>query len=133
MEININIAGEELDMKTAAKQLHRIADMVRAGVTDMNGFNIEYLGAFMVAVDFESDGPTAHHHDYLDGEGNHVHVNAEGTVVFRRIVNEGGKDEIEQLFEHGIKLDDWGKDHGGITPYFEPGHEPGGHEGHNHG
>lgn len=121
MEININIAGEQLDSRRAAKQLHLIADMVKAGITEMDGFSIEYMGAFSMAVDFESDGPTAHHHDYWDGEGNHIHVNADGIIMFRRGPDKpDGSDDLEQLTDKGILLADWAKEHGGITPFGTP-------------
>lgn len=120
MELNVNLAGEHLESRAAAKQLHLIADMVKAGVTQMDGFSIEYLGTFSMDVDFESDGPHAHHHDYLDGEGNHVHVNAEGTIVLLR---KKDSEEVEQIFEQGIKLPEWAAEHGGVTP-FMPDEEP---------
>jgi hypothetical protein len=130
MEITVSIAGEELESRGAAKQLHLIADMVKAGVTQMDGFSIDFMGTFSMDVDFESDGPAAHHHDYVDGEGNHVHVNAEGVIILRRIAE---TDEVEQLFEKGIKLPEWAKEHGGVTPYFAPGEGPDDdHKGHSH-
>jgi hypothetical protein len=127
MEITISIAGEQLDSRSAAKQLHLIAGMVKAGIVEMDGFSAEFLGAFSVNVDFESNGGfdlQTHHHSYVDGEGSFVHVNGEGTVVFRRTVVREGVEQIEQLFDQGIKLDDWAKEHGGITPYH-PGQEIG--------
>lgn len=124
MEINVNIAGEHLNSKLAAKQLHLIADMVRAGVTELDAFNIEYMGAVSVAVDFESDGPLPHA-DFRDGEGNHIHVNEEGFVVFRLAP---GAEEPEPLLDKNITVADWSKEHGGITPFVPE--DP--HAGHNH-
>lgn len=124
MEININIAGEELNSKLAAKELHRIADMVRGGVTEMSGFNIGYLGAFSVEVDFESNGPLPHA-DFRDGEGNHIHVDEDGFVVFRLAPD---AEEPEILREKNITVAEWSKDHGGITPFIPE--DP--HAGHNH-
>jgi hypothetical protein len=123
MEINISIAGEGLNSKLAAKQLHLIADMVRAGVTEMDGFNIEYMGAFDVSVDFESNGSFdhMHHQDFWDGEGNHIHVGAEGTIISRQGPDlPDGTPDKEDMLEKGIKLSDWAKDHGGITPFGTP-------------
>lgn len=124
MEITISIAGEELNSKLAAKQLHQIADMVRGGVVEMHGGNIEYMGDFHVTVDFESDG-THPHTDYWDGEHNHIHVDDEGIVVFRRGPDkEDGTEDLEQLYDQGITVAVWAKGHGGITPFSEDlGHD----------
>ena len=121
MEININIAGEELNSKLAAKQLHLLADMVKAGVTDIDGASIGFLGTFSYVVDYESDGPEPHT-DFMDGEGNHIHA-ADGYVVLR--LRPGS--EPEQLRDHNITVAEWAKDHGGITPF-----NPDDHEGHGH-
>lgn len=119
MEININIAGEQLNSKLAAKELYRIADMVKGGVTDMSGFNIGYLGAFSIEVDFESNGPLPHA-DFWDGEHNHIHVDEEGFVVFRRGPDkEDGTEDVEQLRDQNITVAEWSKEHGGITPFTE--------------
>lgn len=129
MEININIAGEHLDSRSAAKQLRMIADMVKAGVTTADGFNIEYLGSFGFDVDFESNGPEPHT-DFWDGEGNHIHA-SEGSVIFRKGPDKAdGTPDIEQLRDKNIGLADWAKAHGGITPFMPD--EDGGHEGHTH-
>jgi hypothetical protein len=126
MEIFINIAGTELNSKRAAKQLHQIADMVKAGVTELDGFSVEYGGAFGMNVDFESDG-THNHTDYWDGEHNHLHVDEEGIVISRRGPDKAdGTGDLEQVHEKGIKITDWAKDHGGITPFDTP--EAHGHE-----
>jgi hypothetical protein len=129
MELFITIAGKELNSKRAAKQLHQIADMIKAGVTELDGFSVEYKGAFGVNVDFDSDGPEEHR-DYWDGEHNHIHVNDEGIVVFRQGPDApDGTPDHEKLLDKGITVTEWAKDHGGITP-FTAG-EPGGH-GHEH-
>lgn len=124
MEINIMIAGQELDSRAAAKQLHLIADMVKAGVTEMDGFSVEFLGAFSMAVDFESNGGfdlDHHHRDYWDGEGNHVHVDEEGLVItIQRPDSPDGTVNKDQVHDQGIKLADWAKEHGGITPFGTP-------------
>jgi len=126
MEININIAGEDLDHKNAAKQLHLIADMIRSGVSDVQGFSMEYVGSFMMNIDYESNG--GHDHtDYWDGEHNHLHVDEEGIIISRQGPDApDGTVDVEQLHEKGIKITDWAKDHGGITPFDTP--EAHGHE-----
>lgn len=119
MEITVTITGELLNSRLAAKQLHLIADMVKAGVTDMDGANIEYDGAFSMMVDFD---PESHvHHDYWDGEGNHIHVNEEGIVVTCQAPDSpDGTVNLERLFDKGIKLSEWAEAHGGITPFGTP-------------
>ena len=127
VEITISIAGEDLNSKRAAKQLHLIADMVKAGVTDISGFSAEFLGPFEVEVDFESNGPEPHT-DFWDGEHNHIHA-ADGIVVFRQGPDtEDGTPDVEQLFEKRITLADWAKEPGGITPFMPE--DP--HAGHDH-
>lgn len=122
MEININIAGEQLDSRSAAKQLHLIADMVKAGVMEMDGFSAEFLGAFSLNVDFESNGgfDHIHHQNFWDGEGNHIHADAEGTIISRQGPDApDGTPDKEDMLAKGIKLADWAKEHGGITPFEE--------------
>jgi hypothetical protein len=127
MEITVSIAGEGLNSRLAAKQLHLIADMVKAGVTEMDAFNIEFMGAFSVGVDFESNGPEPHT-DFWDGEHNHIHA-ADGIVVFRQGPDTAeGTPDVEQLRDKGILLADWAREHGGITPFMPE--DPG--AGHNH-
>jgi hypothetical protein len=130
MELFITIAGPELNSKRAAKQLHQIADMIKAGVTEIDGFSIEYGGAFGMNVDFESNGPQPHlHADYWDGEGNHVHVNEDGFIVFRQGPDlPDGTPVHEPLLDQHIKLADWAAKHGGITPFGTPEAE----DGHEH-
>ena len=119
MEITITIAGEELNSKRAAKELHRLADMVKGGAVDIHGGNIDYMGDFHVTVDFESDG-THPHTDYWDGEHNHLHVDGEGIIITRQGPDaEDGTVDIEQLHDKGITIAAWAKDHGGITPFTE--------------
>lgn len=120
MEINITVAGEDLDHKNAAKQLHQLADMVKSGISDARGFSMEYVGAFVLTIDYESDG--GHHHtDYWDGEGNHLHVDEEGLIITRRGPDApDGTPDLEDIHEKEIKVTDWAKDHGGITPFDTP-------------
>lgn len=127
MELFIRIAGKDLNSKLAAKQLRQIADMVKAGITEVDGFSVEYDGTFGMNVDMESDGEH-NHTDYWDGEHNHLHVDEEGIVISRRGPDkEDGTGDLEQLHEKGIKVTDWAKDHGGITPFDTP-EALGGHE-----
>lgn len=120
MEINITVAGEDLDHKNAAKQLHQLADMVRSGVSDAQGFSMEYVGAFSMSIDYESDGQH-HHTDYWDGEHNHLHVDGEGIIITRRGPDKpDGSGDLEEMHDKGIKITDWAKDHGGITPFGTP-------------
>lgn len=125
MEINITIGGEELNSKLAAKQLHLIADMVKAGSVHSVGFNIEYMGEYSFDVDFDSDGSHPHT-DYWDGEHNHLHVDEEGVIISRQGPDaEDGTPDVEQMHEKGITIATWAKDHGGITPWTdeESGHD----------
>lgn len=125
MEVFINIAGVQLNSKRAAKQLHLIADMIKAGITEVDGFSVEYGGTFGMNVDFESDGHP--HTDYWDGEHNHIHVDEEGIVISRRGPDKpDGTGDLEQVHEMGITVAEWAKSHGGITPFDTP--EAHGHE-----
>jgi hypothetical protein len=123
MELFITIAGTELNSKRAAKQLHMIADMVKAGVTELDGFSVEYGGSFGMNVDFESDGSHPHA-DYWDGEHNHIHVDEEGIVISRRGPDKAdGSGDLEQLHDKGITVSEWAKAHGGITPFDSTVHD----------
>ena len=121
MEITIRLGGEELTERLAAKHLHLIADMIKAGVAELDGFSMEFVGAFSMAVDYDSNGGFdlhQHHENYWDGEHNHIHVAEDGTIISRQGPNkEDGTPDVEDMRSKNIKLADWAKEHGGITPF----------------
>jgi hypothetical protein len=119
MQLNISIAGEQLESQQAANQLRLMAKMVEAGVVHADGFNIEYMGEFSLDVDFGGEFP---HGDYQDAEGNLLHV-ANDHVVNVTWASKGA--EVEEV---SIPVEEWIEKHGEIQP---AGHGEGHH--HDHG
>lgn len=125
MKIEVTIDGSMLNSKLAAKQLHLIADLVKAGVMKSDGYNVEYDGVF----DFEVGEGEDEHTDYWDGEHNHIHVDEEGIVIFRRGPDKAdGEEDLEDLYEKAITVSEWAANHGGITPFTEEENEGHDHE-----
>jgi len=119
MQITINIVGDELDSKLAAKHLHMLADQVKAGVVHAEGFSIDFMGDYSLDVDYGTAFP---HGDYQDAEGNLVHV-ANDAVVNVTWANKDA--EVEEV---NVPIGEWMEDHGQLHPAgHDHGHE-GGHE-----
>jgi hypothetical protein len=120
MQINIVIKGDELDSRTAAKQMRTLAALVKDGALVADGYNIEYDGTFHFDVDFGDAYP---HGDYTDAEGNLLHI-ANDHVVNVTWAKTGAEQE-----DVNVPVEDWIKEHGGIFP---AGHAHGEAEGHEH-
>jgi hypothetical protein len=117
MNIDVSLDGEHLTLKRAAQELRRIADLLQGGNVHGEGFNAVYAGQWTFDVDLDH----GEHLDYWDGEHNHIHVDEEGVVVYRRGPDSPeGEEDVEQLYEKGILVTEWAAKHGGITPFGTP-------------
>lgn len=112
MQISISINGTNPDLRAAGKQLHLLADQMKAGVVHVEGFNVDFMGEFSLDVDL---GDVYAHGDYQDGEGNLLHV-ANDHVVNVTWANKDA--EVEQV---EVLVEDWMEKHGRIYPAGRPG------------
>lgn len=128
--VHINLEGEELTFKKAARQLRVFADMIDAGMMSADGFNWNTGGEYNMVVVLPSAYP---HGDYQDREGNLVHVGASDHIISVVWANKDA--ETEDLSEQDVHVYDWIKEHGPLRPAgageAPEGHDHG-HEGHEH-
>lgn len=105
----INFTGDELTWELAAKQLRLFADQLEAQTLHAEGFSWQYGGDFTMDVLLP---PLFPHGDYVDGEGNLVHVGQQDHIVS---VNWAGKDGKREDFED-MHVSEWIQEHGKLRP-----------------
>lgn len=120
--VSINIEGQELTFKRAAKQLRVLADMVEAGMMNADGFNWLYGGEYNLNVETPAAFP---HGDYQDSEGNLVHVGHDDHIISVTWANKNA--EQENLAERDVHAFEWVKEHGPLRPAGSGEAEPHSH------
>jgi hypothetical protein len=98
----------------AGQVLKQIARLVREGEVAADGINAKYGVEWNVTADIEGDPNALPHGDFKDGQGNIVHVDEDGFVVF---IIRPESEEPDMMLDKRIKLYDWATEHGGITPF----------------